>query len=155
MSNLAFTYNEIEGYYDIFGSSGHLAKSTGLDSQILASHFVDSRADDSEQPIKELQRGWAGNIIISDIPNYEMGCKQWIYTEQAKTDTETAETIIDTIRNDGVQWMIDDKIYQDITIELYEINSKEGYIILDETYKIDENNIEKKRVTLWRNTSFQ
>jgi phage gp46-like protein len=153
-SNLAFIWNEIKGYYDIGAEDGHLAKSDGLDSQILANHFVDSRADDSEQPIKELQRGWAGNSLVTIVPDYEMGCKQWIYTEQGKTSTETAEGIIDTLKNDGSQWMIDDGLCQDIEIVLFEIDFRLGKIVLDETYTINENNIEKRRVVLWNNTQF-
>ena len=155
-SNLAFRFNEITKYYDIFGENGHLAKSDGLDSQLLASLFTDSRADDSEQPIKELQRGWAGNIIVnSNIPDYEIGCKQWIYTEQGKTTTEIAESILDTIKNDGLQWMIDDGLCQDVEVEIFEIDFRLGKIVLDITFKINENNIEQKRIVLWNNTELQ
>lgn len=155
MSNLEFKYNETGGYYDIYGENGHLAKSNGLDSQLLMSLFVDSRADDSEHSIKELQRGWAGNIIINNIPDYEIGCKQWIYTEQGKLSTETAEAILDTIKNDGLQWMIDDNLCQDIDVEINEIKFKEGKLILEFRFIIDKNNIEIKRIVLWENTEFK
>lgn len=155
-SNLAFIYNEIEGYYDIGADSGHLAKSNGLDSQLLMSLFVDSRADDSEKPIKEFQRGWAGNIIVNNnIPDYEIGCKQWIYIEQGKTTTEIAEAILDTIKNDGLQWMIDDGLCDNVDVVIYEIDYKVGKIILDLTFIINENNIETRRVVLWNNTELQ
>lgn len=141
--------------YDIFAQNGGLAKSNGLDSQLLVSLFVDSRADDSEQPIKELQRGWTGNIIVNNILDYEIGCKQWIYTEQGKLSTETAEPTLDTVKNDGVQWMIDDNWCQDIDVEIIETNFKEGKLILEFRFIIDQNNIEKRRIILWTNTEFK
>jgi hypothetical protein len=153
MANLAFFYNTSTGYYDIFGENGHLAKSTGLDSQLLSSILVDSRADDSEQPVKELQRGWAGNVVVySNIPNYEMGCKQWLYIEQGKTSTENANAILDTVKNDGCQWFIDDGLAQDIELSINELNFLQGKISLDYSFKIEENNTEIKTIDLWNNT---
>ena len=156
MSNLAFTYNVNQKYWDIFSEAGNLVKSDGLDSQILMSLFNDSRADDSEQPVKELQRGWIGNPIVNrSFPNYEIGCKQWLYTEQNKTTKEIAESILETVKNDGLQWMIDDGLCDDIEVEIFEINTFLGKIVLDFIFQIDENNIIKKRIILWTNTKFR
>ena len=155
MANLAFKYEETKGYWDLFVENGHLAKSKGLDSQLLMSLFVDSRADDSEQPVKQFQRGWAGNPIVNyNFPNYEIGCKQWLYTEQAKNILENAQNILDTVKNDGLQWMLDDNYAQDIETSINEISFAEGSLSLDFRFKIDENETITKNITLWNNTQF-
>lgn len=155
MANLAFEYDSVKGYYDLFVENGHLAKSNGLDSQLLMSLFVDSRADDSEQPVKELQRGWAGNPIVNtNFPNYEIGCKQWIYTEQGKNSLDNAQDILDTVKNDGLQWMLDDNYADDIETSINEIDFEKGFLSLDFNFKIQENELPVKTITLWKNTQF-
>lgn len=149
MANLELRQTE-KGYYDIDARDGHLAVTQGLDTRLLMSLFVDKRADDSEQPIKELQRGWSGNVIISDIPDYEIGCKQWLYIEQGIATNEVAQKIKDTVRNDGLQWLIDDNLAQEVTVEAEVLDFNR--IELTATVRIDENNIEEKKVNLWLNT---
>jgi len=151
MANIKFKL--INGYYDVFVENGSIAKTKGLDSQILMGLFNDTRADESEVQENERQRGWVGNIFVNNIPNYEIGCKLWIDIEQGKFDTGTINRILETIEEDGLKFLVDDGYATSVTANVTKIDYQKGSIDIQIIFNNDFSNVNNTIITLWKNTN--
>lgn len=109
--DLALTLRE-QNYYDIdFDFNGDYLMTEGLDTALLMSLFCEKRADSSEVPTPQLQRGWWGNLF-NDIPNYEQGSKLWLLYQARLTQNKLNQSI--TYGDDGVSWFVADNFCERI-----------------------------------------
>ncbi len=100
--------------WDIDFANGDFALTQGLDTAIYMSLFCEKRADNSEVLNPILRRGHFTNEF-SPVENYEVGSKLWLYIEQARNTNQNTSLIEDSIR-DGLKWLIDQSIINDINI---------------------------------------
>jgi phage gp46-like protein len=101
-------------YYDISFTKGDFTLTNGLDTALLMSVFGEKRADVSEVPTPELQRGWWGNLF-NDVLNYEYGSKLWLL-DQARA---TQEKINDGVAylQEGLNWLKEDNYVDQIFVD--------------------------------------
>lgn len=127
------------GCFDINFSDGDIVATNGLDSAFYMSVFYKERATIDEVKDPTLRQGHFTDTFNAD-PNYQVGCKLWLYTEQAKL-TETNNILIaETVKQDGFQFMIDDNIVNDVNVEVTGTNTA---ITIDAEFEsIDEVNSE-------------
>jgi phage gp46-like protein len=137
--------------YDIYAENGSLAITKGMESQIYMSLLNNKRASNSQVLIRELQQGWLGNNIISDVnntPDYEIGSLLWLVIEQSNITNVNLEKIKSYAR-DSLNWLIEDNY---CTLIKVEASFGGNVVFLDITLVINQNNIIKKRYNLWLNT---
>jgi phage gp46-like protein len=137
--------------YDIYAENGSLAITKGMESQIYMSLLNNKRASNSQVLIRELQQGWLGNNIISDVnntPDYEIGSLLWLVIEQSNITNVNLEKIKSYAR-DSLNWLIEDNY---CTLIKVEASFGDNIVFLDITLVINQNNIIKKRYNLWLNT---
>jgi len=146
MANLAFKKIGDNKYLDIYVENKSLAITKGLWSQVLMSLLNDKRATNSQIVIKKAQRGWLGNQIIGDIPNYEIGSWLWLEIEQ-NAITENGLKNIERYSKDCLKWLVDDGYLQETKTEVS--SDTNGIVYLDIILIINQNNIIKKRFNLW------
>ena len=149
MANLEFKYLNGKKYLDIYATNGSLAITKGLWSQVQMSLLNDKRANNSQVVIKKIQRGWLGNQVIGNIPEYEIGSWLWLEIEQ-NSITENGLKNIERYSQDSLKWLKDDKYLQDVKTEVS--SNTNGVVFLDITLIINQNNIQKKRLNLWLTT---
>ncbi len=125
--DLELVLNEEDGYYDIdFAPNGDFLMSDGLETPILMTILAVRRADASEVTKPIFRRGdWSNEL--NDIDEYEVGSKLWLL-EQARTIQETLNTGIGSLE-DGFQWMIDDEIIKEVTVDGEIIDNSIKYTI--------------------------
>lgn len=100
-------------YFDIvIASNGDFDLTDGLDTSIKLSIYEERR----DISIKEASRrgGWWGNQLRID--NYELGSLLW--TKSQNSIQESDLSAINGILTDCLQWLIDDKISDNIQIDL-------------------------------------
>ncbi len=105
-------------YYDISAgsSAGGYETDEGLATAAMLSLLTDSRADDADDvPDDSDLGGWWGSDFADDGPD-EFGSKLWILLGQVATDTRRDEA--DQYIRDALQWMLDDVLVDEITVEL-------------------------------------
>ncbi len=105
-------------YYDIASgsSAGGYETDEGLATAALLSLLTDARAgDDDDVPDTSDLKGWWGDDFAEDAGDV-FGSKLWILLGQVATDTRKDEA--DEYIRAALQWMIDDGIVDDITVQL-------------------------------------
>lgn len=112
------------GVFDIDFSNGDIGTTDGLDSAFYMSVFYKQRADESRVTVPQYREGHFTDIFNDDI-NYKIGCFFWLYSDQSRLDNTILSLVEDTVRNDGLQWLIDDNIVRDIEVEALRITN--GY----------------------------
>ncbi len=115
-----------KGAYDIDFSNGDFDLTDGLDTAIILSIFDEKRATKTQISESLLRRGHFTNEF-SDVETYEVGSRQWLFTEQAKNSESNLSLLENSIR-DGLQWMLQDNIISNITVEA---SKSEGNINLE------------------------
>lgn len=104
-----------KGAYDIDFSNGDFDLTDGLDTAIILSIFGEKRATKTQVSETLLRRGHFTNEF-SDVENYEVGSRQWLYTEQVANSQSNLSLLENSIR-DGLQWMTQDDIVSNITVQ--------------------------------------
>lgn len=94
--------------WDIDFTNGDFELTDGLDTAVYLSVLADKRASVTEVSEPILRRGHFTNEF-SDVEDYQVGSKLWLYTDQAK-NTDDNLLLIETSVLDGLRWMIDDNI---------------------------------------------
>lgn len=136
-----------DGLFDIsFADDGDLTTTEGFDTAIKLSIFCERRADSSEIPTARLRRGWIGNIL-SDVPDFEIGSKRWLY-DQARMDDDTVNGITDAVQ-DGMTWFIEDGYLDNITTS----STFNGVVVTTvvELFR-DSSRVDKQYFDVWRAT---
>jgi phage gp46-like protein len=103
------------GVFDIDFANGDIEATEGLDSAFYMSVFYKQRADANQIQVPEYREGHFTDIFNADI-NYQIGCYFWLYSDQSRLDDTVLSLVEDTVRNDGLQWLIDDNIVKDIEV---------------------------------------
>lgn len=135
--------------FDIgFASNGDFDMVEGFDTSLRMSIFAERRASESEVPDAIRRRGWIGNTL-SDIPDFEIGSKIWLY-EQARLTNDTLNGVLDAART-ATQWLIDDGLAINIEASIAGSTS-EGTIDLKMTIFADSSRVEERFFTLWERT---
>lgn len=94
--------------------NGQFEVDDGFDTALFISLFEEKRADQSEQAVNFLRRGWWGNEL-QDIPGFEIGSKLWLVYQARKT--QTILNLAQTYARDGLQWLIDQGFLDDLTVD--------------------------------------
>jgi len=135
----------LDSNYDIqIASNGDILTEDFFDTAILMSIFCERRAEPSEVPQSERRRGWIGN---ESTPGFEIGSKLWLY-EQARAKRSVLLGI-ESAFEDGLQWMIDDKILKSLKIKA---TLTDGDIIVEATLEHYSSRVDKRYYNLWSNS---
>lgn len=111
--DIKFTKNK-DGIYDFnITPEGDFETDSTIENPINASLFTNARADASEVPIAKDRSGWWGNELYETI-GHQFGSKLHLL-KQRRFNEETKNIVIDYIRN-GLQWLIDDGIVNNIDV---------------------------------------
>lgn len=136
------------GYLDINFTSSDLVLEHGFDTALLMSLFNEKRANDSEVPRVEMQRGWWGNTV-SDYDNYEIGSKNWLL-DQARA-TPASLNLAKTYTSDGLQWLLDDNYCKKIDVDTsYTV----GNMNIDIKIYRSNDVVSNHSYQLWNNTNY-
>ncbi len=109
------------GLYDIDFDNGDFDLTDGLDTAIILSIFAEKRASKTQIIEPLLRRGHFTNEF-SQVENYEVGSKQWLFSEQVPNSESNLTLLENTIR-DGLQWMVQDGIISNSTVSASKSNA--------------------------------
>jgi len=134
------------GIYDISIENGDFKPDDGLETSLIVSLFSDARADDSQIPQPEDQRGWIGDLVAA-VPGYQFGSLLWLL-EQARLTQETLASAENNARA-ALGWMIEDGLAQAIEV----IAARQsGALILQITVTSPDGSPIRKAFDLWTRT---
>jgi len=133
--------------FDIAFKDGDFTLTEGLDSSIIASLFVDQRAEPSEVSSPELRRGWIGNEQ-NDDPTYQIGSKLWLLYQARSTQTTLNAAI--SFASNCFQWLISDQFIKSIEVSGIQDGSKITLTVV--FVRFDDTSFTRQFV-LWENTS--
>ena len=102
--------------WDIDFENGDFALTDGLDSALYLSVLGEQRATPEEISNPIYRRGHFTNVF-QENPFYEVGSKLWLTLNQRIVSSALFPDIEQNIR-DGVRWMIDDAVIEDVQVEL-------------------------------------
>lgn len=112
--------------FDLDLKNWELEFDDGLETAVLVSLFTDARVTEEELPIGEVnRRGFWGDAVENEgsVPT---GSKLWL-AERAKVTDELLEQVRDSCL-EALQWLIDDGIASDVTVET-EYNDQKWLLI--------------------------
>lgn len=148
MTALDIKFKMSKGYYDISFDNHQLETTSGLDTAILMSLFVDRRADASEVPRVEYRRGWWGNLVGS-IVNYNIGSKLWLLIQARKDNNCT--NLATTYIYDCLKWLVEDKLADKVTVKTEYSENREACVTNIVIYK-NQSVVFSRAYPLWSNT---
>lgn len=135
--------NDSKGYFDFdWAEDGDISTASNLDTSILMSLFCEARAAASEIPNPALRRGWIGN---ETTPNFEQGSKAWEFEQERVTGSVLAE--LGVIIRKSLQWLIDDGIAVNVTVEQPTI--KNGRVCVFINLFRDGSPVDRRFYDLW------
>jgi phage gp46-like protein len=133
-------------FFDIDFEDGDLKSVDSFDTAINMSIFEERRADESEQPVNDLRRGWVGNEL-SDVDGFEIGSKLWqLYQARATEDTSNKSV---TILQEALIWLVEDGHLSNVNV-LSELSSDNIDITI--TLVRSNNVVDSRSFKLWENT---
>lgn len=138
-----------EGYYDFSFVNGDFKKTQGFDTAIQITLMCERRADESEMPAPETQRGWWGNLILP-YDNFEIGSKLWLLS-QARANQETLNNSI-TFAETAFQWFIDDDYLDKVNITSEYQDEESTQLILKIDLIRSQNVVDSRYYSIWENT---
>jgi len=103
------------GLYDISFENGDFELVDNLETALLMSIFYKQRASVDQVKVPQYRQGHFTDLANDDI-DYQVGSLAWKFSEQVKVTEANISLLEDTIRTDGLQWLIDDEIVDDITV---------------------------------------
>ena len=75
-----------DGTFDLgINEDGDFIGEDGFDTALFISIYAERRANENEQPIPNLRRGWIGDLF-SDVQGHEMGSKLWLLDQSRRTE---------------------------------------------------------------------
>lgn len=136
-----------DGLYDIeWDENGDLLTTNGLESALDISILGEARANESEIIIPQNRRGWWGSAILG----YEQGSKLWLLSQARKT--EENRILSEQYAYQALQWMLDDNIAKEITVNS-EFTS-EGILIKIKLVAQD-NTVISRYYEMWKYTNVE
>lgn len=134
-----------DGLYDIeWNENGDLVTTNGLESALDISILGEVRANAAEIVIPQNRRGWWGSAVLG----YEQGSKLWLLSQARKT--EENRLLSEEYAKKCLQWMLDDKIAREITVNS-EFTS-EG-ILIKITLVAQDNTVVSRYYEMWKYTN--
>lgn len=147
MENIDIALTETDGIFDISFENGDLKTINNFDTAIDMSVYCERRADETEQPVNYLRRGWWGNTL-SEVEGYEIGSKLWQYY-QSRLTQDTNNKVINVLQ-EALQWLVEDGHLQNIIVTS---SISEGKIQPKITLVRSNNEVESRSYKLWNNTT--
>lgn len=144
--NIDIAVQKNNGLFDINFADGDIVGIESFDTAIDMTIYEERRADESEQPVNSLRRGWWGNEL-SDVQGYEIGSKLW-QSYQRRSNQDTANKIPADLQ-DAFLWFI-----QDGHLENVLINSTLVFSNIDLLISLIRSNnvVDSRSFKLWENT---
>ena len=105
-----------ENDWDIDFQGGDIAKTYTFDTALYMSIFCEVRAKSWEIQNPLNRRGHFTNEF-SEVEGYEVGSKLWLFTGRARNTAQNAEQI-KTACQDGLAWLVQDRIIKNYTVEV-------------------------------------
>jgi phage gp46-like protein len=134
------------GYFDIDFEDGDIKTVDSMDTAITMTIYGERRADETEQPVNHLRRGWVGNLL-NDTPDYEYGSKLWqSYQARATVDTRNKVTVD---LQDAFTWFVFDGHLQNVLVTS-ELSGSEITPNIDLIRS--QNEVDSRSFKLWQNT---
>lgn len=138
-----------EGIYDIdFGSDGDFLKTSGFDTAILMSLFMEKRASEAEVLLPQFRRGWWGNEL-NEVDGYEIGSKLWLLDQVPLTESTVSKAV--NFAQDSLSWLKEDGLLKDVTVTGTK-DSEDRQITLNINLVRLNGSTEDKFFELWDNT---
>ena len=134
------------GLFDIKFENGEIVGTESFDTAINITIFEEKRADESEQPVNYLRRGWHGNLL-SDVEGYEIGSKLW-QSYQARANDDTNNKVVSDLF-DANQWFVEDQFLDDVIITSTLLQDNINPLI---KYFRSQNEVDSRSFLLWENT---
>ena len=94
------------------GADGDLETTSGFDTSLLFSLFIDGRATESEVFEPENRRGYLGDQLFFDFTH---GSKLWLL-DQARNNLNTLNSAVNFTEN-ALEWLIDDGFLKKINVD--------------------------------------
>lgn len=133
--------------FDLVIENGEFKTINSFDTAIFMSLFCERRADESEQSVNFLRRGWWGNLL-GLIEGFEIGSKLWLLFQSRVTqDTANFAT---TYAKDGLQWLVEDGFLDDILVTSQIVENDK--VRLDIVLMRSNNVVDSRSFILWENT---
>lgn len=114
MSDLALKCNK-DLTFDLDFQNGDFVVDESLNTAVILSLFLDSRADQQEVQDVSERRGFWGDMF-PEVPGDETGSKLWLH-DRDKKSKELRGDLKDASLN-SLQWIIDDEIAEQINCEV-------------------------------------
>ncbi len=144
--NIDIAIQKNNGLFDISFANGDIVGTESFDTAIDMTIFEERRADESEQPVNFLRRGWWGNEL-SDVEGYEIGSKLW-QAYQRRSNPDTANKI-PTDLQEAFLWMVEDDHLDNVLV-----NSTLAFSNIDILVSLIRSNnvVDSRSFPLWENT---
>jgi phage gp46-like protein len=138
--------NETSGLFDIEFEDGDIKSINSFDTAIFMSFYGERRADESEQPVNYLRRGWWGNEL-STVEGFEQGSKIWeLYQQRA---TQEIANRAQSFTQEAFNWLVEDGHLDEIVVETTKTSDN---IEIQATFFRSQNQVDSKSFKLWENT---
>ena len=105
-----------ENDWDIDFQGGDIAKTYTFDTALYMSIFCEVRAKSWEIQ-NPLHRSGHFTNQFSEVEGYEVGSKLWLFITRARNTAQNAEVIKNACQ-DGLAWLVQDKIIKNYTVEV-------------------------------------
>jgi len=138
--------NPITNVFDIDFEGGDIKNINSFDTAIFMSFYNERRADETEQPVNHLRRGWWGNEL-SEVEGFENGSKIWQLYQQRSTQ-EIANKA-QSFAQEAFNWLIEDGQLDEIVTETVRTSDN---IEINTTFFRSQNEVDSKSFKLWENT---
>ena len=116
MSDIQLILDENDYLGDFVVAGNDLAVDQGLETAVIVSLFTDARAPDgSDLPDgSDDRRGWWGDSVSND-ENDTTGSLLWLLNREKQTTQVLRRA--EQYAKEALQWMLDDKVASDVTVE--------------------------------------
>lgn len=146
-TDIELLYRDEKGYYDLeITANGDLKADNSWDTGLHLALLTDGRADKSEVPRPEKQRG----TIVDLFTKRRNGSKLWLL-EQARNDNGAVNRAIDYCKN-ALKYFIDEEFVKTIYVDGQ--RTSKG-IILYITIFGKDGEIDKYRYDAWNNSMYR
>ena len=109
--DIMMSFNKEKGYFDIsFTKEGDIKSDVSFDTTINCSLLTDGRADSSEVPLVERQRG----TIVDLFTKKKNESKIWLI-EQSRADLSAKNKMIDYARN-ALYFLVEEGFIKDLSV---------------------------------------
>lgn len=132
--------------FDIDFQDGDLKGVNSFDTALNISLFEERRADESEQSVNDLRRGWWGDLL-SDVVGFEIGSKLWTLYQARATEDIKNKAI--TIIQDALIWLVEDGHLTNLTVEGELVD---GQIKITTRLIRGNDEVDSRSFLLWQNT---